>query len=149
MGNLQPKRHVRKGRNQSRLSTLFVRVMEQFAIDLPICPFNHRHLSNTYVCPARRSTRCRGHSSEWETCYEHSVAFKPVKCSFPGPSPPFPVLPIRQYRAWLRNLHFEQLQSVTLVPKGLVILWRKLVQPVYKNQFILSTFGKFNLSPAL
>lgn len=52
MGNLQPKRHVRKGRNQSKLSTLFVRVGEQYAVDLPICPFNHQYFLNAYVCRA-------------------------------------------------------------------------------------------------
>lgn len=66
--------------------------------------------------------------------------------SVPSPTPPpFPELLISRYR----NLHLEQLQEVTLIPKGLVILWRKLVQPVYKNQIILNIFGKFNLVPPL
>lgn len=39
--------------------------------------------------------------------------------------------------------------EVTLIPKGLVILWTKLVQPVYKNQIILNIFGQFYLVPPL
>lgn len=83
-GQLAAQKACKEGRNKSKLSTLFVRVMEQFAVDLPICPFNHQYQTpmSPGVLPG-----IADHGSQWETCYKHSVAFKPVKCSFSSPHP--------------------------------------------------------------